>query len=220
MWRYAYTYITYFWLITVTWILECLDIVAQQDPKSDNDHDLNDIRYGRTLRDDHSLILTFWQSDIKNKFLRIRTNFWDRDRDDRETFDLVCVSVEFHQPNAISFKWSDQFSKIHNRWEYDLLLKLSAEVHHRHSSWSVLLVPSLLVVSLSLGRSAIQYSMRLTFIYNVRFSWKSHRVHYVTFLPTLIITIFFHSVPTRLSSTISSRSMTSINAMSFLRTRL
>ena len=149
----------------------------------------------------------------------LRNNFWKRERNDRQTLDLVRVSVEFHQSNVISFKWSDQFSKFQNRWEYDSLLKLSVGIRPRHSSSSVVLVPELLTASLTLGRSAIQYSMILLAITSDFHVW-SRRVHYVLFLPTLTITIFYHSVPTRPTSIISSRSMSSINTMSFLRTRL
>ena len=80
---------------------------------------------------------------------------------------LVREYVEFHQSNAISFKWSDQFSKFHNRWEYHALLKLSVGIHPRHSSWSVLLVPSLLVVSLTLGRSGIPLSCHASDVHNL-----------------------------------------------------
>ena len=63
----------------------------------------------------------------------------------------------------MQFLSSDLISspKFQNRWEYDSLLKLSVGIRPRHSSWSVLLLPCLLVVSLTLGRSAIQYSMIL-----------------------------------------------------------
>ena len=214
--RYTCTCITYLWLITVTWNLQCLVIVAQEDTKSDNDHSLHDVRYGRILRDGYSLMLIIWQSDMRSW---IRTNFWDRSRNNRQTLDLVRVSVEFHQSNAISFKWSDQFSKFQNRWEYDSLLKLSVWIRPRHSSWSVVLVSSLLVASLSLGLSTIQHSMILKSFTSDCHVW-SHRVHCVTFLPTLIITIFYHSVSTRPTSIVSSRPLTSVNAMSFLRTSL
>ena len=50
---------------------------------------------------------------------------------------LFRLSVQFHKSNAIFFKWSDQFSKFHNRWGYHALLKLSVVIHPRHSSWSV-----------------------------------------------------------------------------------
>ena len=126
------------------------------------------------LRDGYSLILIIWQSDMRSW---LRVNFWNRSRNDRQTLDIVRVSVEFHQSNAISFKWSDQFSKFHNRWEYDSLLELSVGIRPGHSSWSVVLVPDLLVVSLSLGRSAIQYSMILLAITS-DFHVRSHRVHY------------------------------------------
>ena len=46
----------------------------------------------------------------------------------------------------------------------------------------------------------------------------SHRVHFGIFLPTLFITLLYHSVPTRPTSIISSRSMTSINAINSLLT--
>ena len=47
-----------------------------------------------------------------------------------------------------------------------------------------------------------------------------HRVHFVRFLPSYITIIFYHSVPTRPTSIISSRSMTSMNAISIFRRRL
>ena len=122
--------------------------------------------------------------------------------------------------NQMQFLSSDLISsKFHNQWEYDSLLKLSVGIRPRHSSWSVVLVPSLLAASLTLGRSAIQYSMMLLAFTSDFHVW-SRRVHYVLFLPTLTITIFYRSVPTCPTSIISSRSMTSINAISFLRTPL
>ena len=98
----------------------------------------------------------------------IRINFWDRSRNNRQTLDLVRVSVEFHQSNAISFKWSDQFSKFHNQWEYDSLVKLSGWIRPRYSSWSVVLVIQS-SCRIPFSRTFCYTIFDDAFIYNVRF---------------------------------------------------
>ena len=119
----------------------------------------------------------------------------------------------------ITFKRFDHSLKSDNQFEYGQFDKLTAHdplsllfwfcPFDFQSSWRIL----------------YSYTFRYplfddVFICITVFRIWYRRVHFVRFLPTYIMIIFLHSVPTSPTSIISSRPLTSINTMSFLRTPL
>ena len=157
MWRYAYTCITHLWLISVTWILQCLDIVTQEGPKSDNDHSLHDVRYRRILRDGYSLTIGdhfFFYEFVpifeivvgiivkrSISFVHLLNSVDKRQLPSRELISPLTAS------NMINFE----------SWQHT--------IRCRYSYGSVLLNLSLLDESLTLILSGIHYSMMFLFIW-------------------------------------------------------
>ena len=160
--------------------------------KSDTDHSFYDVRYGRILRDGNSLF-SYSDHRISKTFVYpVGMIFWYHSRWSSNVQSRMCICwVSWIKCNFFQVIWSVlQVWKSMRKW-------FTSEAISRDPSSSLVLICPSRPWSSS---CRIPYSGTFhypmfddTFSYNVRFSC----VKSVTFLPTLFITLFLQSVPTR-----------------------